>query len=71
MRNSPKNSYTMTGEDRRDRRRAVIIGGSMAGLFTALLLRRAGWHVDVFERIGTELAGRGAGRDLQSLYGSH
>jgi 2-polyprenyl-6-methoxyphenol hydroxylase-like FAD-dependent oxidoreductase len=41
--------------------RAVVIGGSMAGLFTALLLRRAGWDVDVYERIGAELAGRGAG----------
>ncbi len=25
-------------------RRAVVIGGSMGGLFTALLLRRAGWR---------------------------
>jgi 2-polyprenyl-6-methoxyphenol hydroxylase-like FAD-dependent oxidoreductase len=33
----------------------------MAGLFIALLLRRAGWRVDVYERIGAELAGRGAG----------
>ncbi len=41
--------------------RAVIVGGSMAGLLTALLLRRAGWRVDVFERIGAELSGRGAG----------
>lgn len=40
---------------------AVVVGGSMGGLFAALLLRRAGWRVDVFERIGGELAGRGAG----------
>src|SRR5258706_13553913 len=40
--------------------KAVVIGGSMAGLFAALLLRRAGWQVDVYERIGAELAGRGA-----------
>lgn len=33
----------------------------MAGLFAALLLRRQGWNVDVYERIGAELAGRGAG----------
>jgi 2-polyprenyl-6-methoxyphenol hydroxylase-like FAD-dependent oxidoreductase len=33
----------------------------MAGLFAALLLRREGWNVDVYERIGAELAGRGAG----------
>jgi 2-polyprenyl-6-methoxyphenol hydroxylase-like FAD-dependent oxidoreductase len=40
---------------------AVVIGGSMAGIFAALLLRRAGWAVDVYERVGAELAGRGAG----------
>lgn len=42
-------------------RRAIVIGGSMAGLFCALLLRKAGWDVDVFERNGSELSGRGAG----------
>jgi 2-polyprenyl-6-methoxyphenol hydroxylase-like FAD-dependent oxidoreductase len=42
-------------------RKALVIGGSMAGLFAALLLRREGWRVDVYERIGAELAGRGAG----------
>jgi 2-polyprenyl-6-methoxyphenol hydroxylase-like FAD-dependent oxidoreductase len=45
----------------RPQRRALIAGGSMGGLFTALLLRRQGWQVDVFERIGGELSGRGAG----------
>jgi 2-polyprenyl-6-methoxyphenol hydroxylase-like FAD-dependent oxidoreductase len=43
------------------RRRAAIIGGSMGGLFAANLLRRSGWEVQVFERIGSELSGRGAG----------
>ncbi len=38
--------------------RAIVVGGSMGGLFAALLLRRAGWRIDVFERIGGELAGR-------------
>ena len=33
----------------------------MGGLFAALLLRRAGWDVAVYERNGMELAGRGAG----------
>ncbi len=45
----------------RDMRHAIIIGGSMAGLFAALYLRRAGWHVDVYERTSDPLSGRGAG----------
>jgi 2-polyprenyl-6-methoxyphenol hydroxylase-like FAD-dependent oxidoreductase len=43
------------------RRRALIIGGSLGGLFAAHLLRAAGWDVDVYERIAEDLAGRGAG----------
>jgi len=42
-------------------RRALVIGGSMSGLLAGLLLRRAGWDVDVYERVEDELAGRGAG----------
>jgi 2-polyprenyl-6-methoxyphenol hydroxylase-like FAD-dependent oxidoreductase len=42
-------------------RRAMVVGGSMSGLLVALLLERAGWQVDVFERVESELAGRGAG----------
>jgi 2-polyprenyl-6-methoxyphenol hydroxylase-like FAD-dependent oxidoreductase len=42
-------------------RKAAVIGGSMSGLLCGLQLRRAGWHVDIFERAGGELAGRGAG----------
>lgn len=41
--------------------RALIVGGSMSGLLAALLLRRSGWDLDVFERVESELAGRGAG----------
>ena len=43
------------------RRRALIVGGSFGGLFAANLLARAGWEVDVYERVGAALAGRGAG----------
>jgi len=43
------------------RKKAIIIGGSMAGLFAAHLLSRKGWSVSVHERISSELAGRGAG----------
>ena len=42
-------------------RRALVIGGSMSGLFAALALSRRGWDVEVFERVEGELAGRGAG----------
>src|SRR5215472_4543312 len=45
----------------RRNRRAVIIGGSMSGLFSAAFLRQIGWAVDVYERSRTELVGRGAG----------
>lgn len=42
-------------------RRAIVIGGSLGGLFTANMLRKIGWEVDVFESVGRELASRGAG----------
>jgi 2-polyprenyl-6-methoxyphenol hydroxylase-like FAD-dependent oxidoreductase len=42
-------------------RRAIVVGGSMSGLFTAALLRQIGWSVDVYERSPVELIGRGAG----------
>ncbi|HEY6258234.1 MAG TPA: FAD binding domain-containing protein, partial [Xanthobacteraceae bacterium] len=44
-----------------DDRRALVIGGSMSGLFAASLLARAGWHAEIYERAETELSGRGAG----------
>ncbi len=46
---------------RRRKRRAVIIGGSMSGLFSAAFLRQIGWDADVYERSRVELVGRGAG----------
>ena len=45
----------------RRNRRAVIIGGSMSGLFSAAYLRQIGWDVDVYERSSVPLVGRGAG----------
>jgi 2-polyprenyl-6-methoxyphenol hydroxylase-like FAD-dependent oxidoreductase len=42
-------------------RRALVIGGSMSGLFAAILLRRAGWEADIYERVDVGLIGRGAG----------
>jgi 2,6-dihydroxypyridine 3-monooxygenase len=41
--------------------RAAVVGGSIGGLTAALLLRDAGWDVDVFERSSTVLEGRGGG----------
>jgi 2-polyprenyl-6-methoxyphenol hydroxylase-like FAD-dependent oxidoreductase len=46
---------------RTKKRRAIIIGGSMSGLFTAAFLRQIGWEADVYERSAVELVGRGAG----------
>jgi 2-polyprenyl-6-methoxyphenol hydroxylase-like FAD-dependent oxidoreductase len=41
-------------------RKVAIIGGSMAGLFAAIFLRRRGFSVDVYER-ADGLSDRGAG----------
>ena len=41
--------------------RALVIGGSVGGLFAAHMLRSIGWDVVVFERSGDDLARRGAG----------
>jgi 2-polyprenyl-6-methoxyphenol hydroxylase-like FAD-dependent oxidoreductase len=41
--------------------RALIIGGSVGGLFAANMLRSVGWDTAVFERNPEELTGRGAG----------
>jgi 2,6-dihydroxypyridine 3-monooxygenase len=40
---------------------AIVVGGSIGGLTTALLLRDAGFHVTVLERSTVPLEGRGAG----------
>src|SRR5206468_3854210 len=41
--------------------RVAIVGGSLGGLTTALLLRALGHDVEVFERATGELTGTGAG----------
>jgi 2-polyprenyl-6-methoxyphenol hydroxylase-like FAD-dependent oxidoreductase len=38
-----------------------VIGGSMSGLFAGLQLRARGFAVDIYERVDSELSGRGAG----------
>jgi 2-polyprenyl-6-methoxyphenol hydroxylase-like FAD-dependent oxidoreductase len=42
-------------------RKAIIVGGSVGGLFAAVLLQRAGWKIKVYERSGSGLGGKGAG----------
>ncbi|BDB30261.1 MULTISPECIES: FAD binding domain-containing protein [Cupriavidus] len=46
-------------------RRALIIGGSLGGLFVGNLLRRIGWNVDIYERSAHDLDSRGGGIVLQ------
>jgi len=41
--------------------RVLVVGGSMSGLLAGHLLLRAGFDVDVYERVAGELSGRGAG----------
>lgn len=41
--------------------RALVVGGSLGGLFVANLLLRQGWDVEVFEHSREDLVGRGAG----------
>jgi 2-polyprenyl-6-methoxyphenol hydroxylase-like FAD-dependent oxidoreductase len=43
------------------KQRALIIVGSVGGLFAANMLRSIGWDAQVFERNPDELSGRGAG----------
>jgi len=43
------------------RPRALVIGGSLAGLTAANLLLRQGWEVEIFEQSAERLEGRGAG----------
>ncbi|MBV9221774.1 MAG: FAD-dependent monooxygenase [Methylobacteriaceae bacterium] len=42
-------------------RRALIVGGSLGGLFAGCMLMRAGWDVLIIERTGGRLEARGAG----------
>jgi 2-polyprenyl-6-methoxyphenol hydroxylase-like FAD-dependent oxidoreductase len=41
-----------------DAPRALIIGGSLGGLFAATTLRAIGWQVDIFERSPHDLDSR-------------
>src|SRR5882672_6971361 len=47
------------------KRHALIVGGSVGGLFAAHMLRKIGWDVTVLERHAGDLASRGAGIGTQ------
>ena len=47
-------------------KRAIVIGGSLGGLFTGIMLRSIGWDVDIYERSNQALDSRGGGVVLQS-----
>ncbi len=44
---------------------AIVIGGSLGGLFTGLMLRSIGWDVDIYERSPHDFDSRGGGIVLQ------
>ena len=46
--------------------KALVIGGSLGGLFAATALRAIGWQVDIFERSPAALDSRGGGIVLQA-----
>src|SRR5919202_258645 len=46
-------------------KRAIVIGGSLGGLFTGIMLRSIGWNVDIYERSSHALDSRGGGIVLQ------
>jgi 2-polyprenyl-6-methoxyphenol hydroxylase-like FAD-dependent oxidoreductase len=51
----------MNKTHRNAQRTAVVIGGSLGGLFAANLLHRQGWSVTLLERTSEALSGRGTG----------
>lgn len=46
-------------------RRAIVIGGSLGGLFAGNMLKTVGWDVDIYERSPHDLDSRGGGIVLQ------
>jgi 2-polyprenyl-6-methoxyphenol hydroxylase-like FAD-dependent oxidoreductase len=46
--------------------KVIIVGGSVGGLFAAVLLHHAGWQVALYERSVIGLAGKGAGLVAQN-----
>ena len=44
-----------------EQRRAIVVGGSIGGLLVGNMLVRAGWRVDILERVRDGLSSRGTG----------
>jgi 2-polyprenyl-6-methoxyphenol hydroxylase-like FAD-dependent oxidoreductase len=55
----------MTKVNNPKKRRALIVGGSLGGLFAGSLVSKIGWDVDIFERSPHDLDSRGGGIVLQ------
>jgi 2-polyprenyl-6-methoxyphenol hydroxylase-like FAD-dependent oxidoreductase len=55
----------MTKVNNTKKSRALIIGGSLGGLFAGSLVNKIGWDVDIFERSPHDLDSRGGGIVLQ------
>src|SRR5258708_12292886 len=51
---------------KKNKPRALVIGGSLGGLCAGVCLRAAGWRVSIFERSPGLMDDRGAGIVLQS-----
>src|ERR1700758_4837919 len=47
------------------KKRVLVIGGALGGLFAGTLLQQIGWEVDIFERSAHDLDSRGGGIVLQ------
>ena len=52
----------MARSGRAARGKAIVVGGSVGGLFAGNFLFRQGWDVDIYERASEGLASRGPAR---------
>src|SRR3954471_11106115 len=57
----PPSLFSRYDNPMQKQQRALIVGGSLGGLFAANMLHALGWHVEVYERVADDLATRGAG----------
>ena len=55
----------MTSIESAPKRKAIVIGGSLGGLFAGNMLKSIGWDVDIYDRSAHDLDSRGGGIVLQ------